>query len=119
MLGYRFYEYGQYEGPAVVRSAYLEMLGRLPTADELAYSLTWLNQAKANADELRRILMATPEFTSRFGFVPPEELHPYRVKLWFNNLDQIRRAYFEKHGSFPSAKFQYEQALLKLNRSSL
>jgi hypothetical protein len=119
MLGYRFYEYGQYEGPAVVRSAYLEMLGRQPTAEELAYSLSWLNNAKANADELRRILMASPEFTSKYGFVPPEELHPYRVKLWFNNLDQIRRAYFEKYGTFPSAKAMYEQSLLKLNRSSL
>jgi hypothetical protein len=118
MLGYRFYEYGQYEGPAVVRSAYLEMLGRQPTTEELAYSLSWLKNAKANADELRRVLMASSEFTTKYGFVPPEELHPYRVKLWFNNLDQIRRAYFEKHGSFPSAKIQYEQALLKLNRPS-
>lgn len=116
MLGYRFYEYGQYEGSAVVRSAYLEMLGRQPKADELAYSLAWLNSAKTNADELRRILMASQEFTAKFGFVPPEELHPYRVKLWFNTLDQIRRAYFEKHGTFPSAKAMYAEAIKRLSR---
>ncbi len=116
MMGYRFYEYGEHEGPAVARAAYLEMLGRLPTAEELAYSLKWLNGAKANADELRRLLMASSEFTSRFGFVPPEELQPYRVSLWLGILDRIRRERFERQGGFPSAKELYEEAVRRLHR---
>jgi hypothetical protein len=116
MLGYRFYEYGEHEGPAVVHAAYLEILGRPPTGEELAYSIKWLNSAKASADELRRTLMASPEFTSRFGFVPPEELHPYRVNLWLGILDRIRRERFEKQGVFPSAKILYEEAVKQLDR---
>lgn len=116
MMGYRFYEYGEHEGPAVVHAAYLEMLGRPPTAEELACSLKWLNSAKANADELRRSLMMSREFTSRFGFVPPEELHPYRVNLWLSMLDRIRREQLEKQGNFPSAKVLYEEAVKQLYR---
>lgn len=116
MLGYRPYPYAEAEGKAVVRAAYVEMLGRKPTPKELAYSVKWLNEAKTNADELRRNLMASKEFTSRFGFVPSEELHPYRVKLWFENLDKVRRKHFEKTGAFPTAKELYGQALAGLNR---
>lgn len=114
-LGYRFYEYGEHEGPAVVRSAYLEMLGRLPKEEE-AYALTWLNRAQANADELRRILMASAEFTSRVGFVPPEDLHLYRARLWLEMLDRIRRARMEKGEPPPSAKALYEEAIQSLCR---
>lgn len=116
MLGYRAYPYPEAEGKAVVRAAYLEMLGRKPTKTELAYGLKWLNEARANGDELRQNLMATREFTSRFGFIPPEELHPYRIKLWFENLDKIRRKHFEKNSSFPSAKDLYEKAIAGLER---
>jgi hypothetical protein len=116
MLGYKAYTYGEAEAKAIVQAAYREMLGREPKRRESAYAIKWLNEAKANADELRRSLMMSPEFTSRFGFVPPEELHPYRIKLWLGTLDQVRRDYAAKHGEFPSAKYLYEQALIKICR---
>ncbi len=116
LLGYKAYVYGKAEGEAVVQAAYLEMLGRKPSGRETAYALRWLNEAKAGADELRRSLMASKEFTSRFGFVPPEELHPYRLKLWLGTLDQVRRDYAAKHGEFPGAKELYAQALAKISR---
>ena len=94
------------------------MLGRLPRETESAYVIKWLNEAKASGDELRRYLMMSPEFTSRFGFVPPEELHPYRLRLWLANLDQFRRDYFAKTGEFPTAKKLYEGALAKLQRGT-
>jgi hypothetical protein len=116
LLGYRAYVYGVAEAKAIVRAAYLEMLGRLPKRGEAAYAIKWLNEAKAGADDLRRSLMMSPEFTSRFGFIPPEELHPYRLKLWLANLDEFRREYYAKNGGFPTAKQLYEAALAKLQR---
>ncbi len=116
MLGYRAYAYGDAEGKAIVRAAYLEMVGREPKRRETASAVKWLNEARASADELRRSFMMSQEFTSRFGFVPPEELHPYRLKLWLGALDQARRDYFDKHGEFPAAKELYAQALAKICR---
>lgn len=114
MLGYRVYVYGKEEVVAITQAAYLEMLGRPPDARESEYAIKWLNEAKGSGDDLRRYLMMSPEFTSRFGFVPTEELHPYRLRLWLANLDRVRRDYFAKKGEFPSARQLYEGALAKL-----
>jgi hypothetical protein len=116
MLGYKAYTYGEAEARAIVQAAYGEMLGRKPGWREAAYAVKWLNEAKANGDELRRSLMMSREFTSRFGFVPPEELHPYRIQLWLGTLDQVRRDYYGKHGEFPSAKELYGKSLSRICR---
>ena len=113
-LGFRAYPYGEPEVKAVAGAAYLEMLRREPSASEAAYAIRWLQESKGNADELRRYLMMTPEFTSRFGFVIPEDLQPYRTKLWMGILDAIRREQFAKSGNFPTAKELYRGALARL-----
>lgn len=111
-LGYRTgYNYGTAEAEAVVQAAYFEMLGRLPDSREAALAIRWLNEADGCADDLRRQLMMSGEFTSTFGFVPPEGLHPYRVGLWLNRLDQVRRDHMQRMPTPPTARILYEKAL--------
>jgi hypothetical protein len=118
-LGYRTgYAYGTAEAEAVVQAAYFEMLGRMPIARELSHAIRWLNEADGTADDLRRNLMMSEEFTSAYGFVPPERLHPYRVELWLKHLDQARREHMAAHGSPPTAKTLYEDALTMLHRTA-
>lgn len=90
-LGYRKYPYGDAEAAAVVSTAYLEMLQRVPTAGESAAQAEWLQTGQRNADELRRKLMASDEFIRRFGAIAPTEMQTYRQKLWFGLLDAERR----------------------------
>ncbi|MCU0857015.1 MAG: right-handed parallel beta-helix repeat-containing protein [Pontiellaceae bacterium] len=105
--GYRIYTYGDAEAAAVVKSAYLEMLGR--TADEggLKEKTAWLQSNKMNADGIRRSMMAGAEFKGRYGNVAPEDLHPYRTKLWFGIFNAIIR----DAGKWPSAKDLYFKSL--------
>ncbi len=105
--GYQMHDYGDAEVKAVVEAAYLEMLGRPADAAGLKQNSQLLRERKLNADGLRRRMMASPEFKNRFGQVPPEELHPYRVKLWFGICNELIR----REGKFPAAKKLYKDAL--------
>ena len=116
VLGYRVYPYGKYEAGAVINAAFLEMLRRLPTENELANYTEWINKEKATADELRRVLMISAEFQDKFGDYSLEELHPYRIKLWMDILDKIQRQYYKKQGTMPSAKNLYLEAKTELRR---
>lgn len=109
-LGYQMHDYGDAEVKAVVKSAYLEMLGRPADKDEMAASINLLRSHKLNADGLRRRIMASAEFKKRFGDVPSEELHPYRVKRWFDICDELIR----KKGGMPSAIELYKEAIASL-----
>ncbi len=112
--GYQMHGYGDAELEAVINAAYLEMLGRRADAADLRDHGKRLQNREIDADDLRRILMASQEFKKRFGHVAPENLHPYRVKLWFGILNELIRA----HGSFPKAYDLYQDALkgLDMNR---
>jgi len=105
--GYQMHDYGDAEVKAVVEAAYLEMLGRPVDEAGLEINIKRLRERKLNADGLRRLLMASTEFKNRFGYVPPEDLHPYRVKLWFGICNELIRL----EGKFPSAKKLYQDAL--------
>ncbi len=109
--GYQLHDYGDPEATAVVNAAYLEMLGRRPTKKERTESESMLRNHVLNADGLRRLLMTTDEFTSRYGHIPPEALHPFRVKRWFDILDKLIR----NNGGFPPALELYQEALSQLN----
>ncbi|WP_168433008.1 right-handed parallel beta-helix repeat-containing protein [Pontiella sulfatireligans] len=108
--GYQMHDYGEPEGIAVVKAAYLEMLGRAPNRQEVAEGIKLLASRKLNADGLRRQLMTGVEFKKYFGEVEPEELHPFRVKLWFDICDKLIR----KNGGMPSAVTLYKEALDEL-----
>ena len=110
-LGYKAHDYGDAEIEAVINAAYMEMLGRPVDRSGLKEKSAQMRDRKYNADGLRRILMASAEFKNRFGYVPPERLHPYRVKLWFGILSELIR----KHGEFPPAEGLYKTALKALD----
>jgi hypothetical protein len=118
-LGYRIYDYGDYEVRAVIKAAYLEMLGREPSQKEMEDTIAWLQESKANSDTLRRKLMASAEFTDKFGHVAPDDLHPYRIKLWMEMLDSIQKGYVKENGKMPDAKTLYRTALSRLDRSMI
>jgi len=109
-LGYRIYPYGDAEAKAVASAAYLEMLGRPIDAAGLEQSVKELQANAVNADGLRRRLMASTEFKGKFGYVAPEQLHPYRNKLWFGICNEIIRG---KGGEFTALKL-YKEALESL-----
>jgi len=109
-LGYQMHDYGDSEVEAVVKAAYLEMLGRDPGSAELRKAIRALCAKELNADELRRQLMAGDEFKKRFGEVSSESLHPWRVKRWFTICDEVIR----KNGGMPSAVDLYQTALTSL-----
>ena len=105
------HDYGDAEVKAVVEAAYLEMLARAPSQDELAKGIERLASKKLNADSLRRELMAASEFKETFGDVPAEELHHFRVKRWFDICDGLIR----ENGGMPSALELYQDALTALS----
>ena len=74
----------------MVNTAFEEMLGRLPTEEEGAQYTKWLQATKNNADQLRHVLMAEPEFIERHGYHNPDGLQLFRQKLW---LEAIARSF--------------------------
>lgn len=118
-LGYRIYTYGEYEVRAVINAAYLEMLGREPSQKEMEDNIEWLQNVKVNADQLRRKLIATDEFKEKYGTVAPDDLHPYRIKLWMSMLDTIQKEYMKENGKTPDAKTMYLAALSRLDRTTI
>jgi len=124
--GRRVYPYGEAEARAVADSAYLEILGREADEGGLKGCVARLQSNQFNADDLRRSFMASAEFKNRFGYVPPEELHRYRTRLWLNLCNAVIRAKIIKGGPWPSALVLYREALdglrverretLKINR---
>jgi len=110
-LGYQMHDYGDAELAAVINAAYMEMLGRPVDKSGLKEKSGQMRARKYNADGLRRNLMASTEFKNRYGYVPPEQLHPYRVKLWFGICNELIR----RHGGFPVASELYREAVKALH----
>lgn len=113
--GRRIYPYGEAEAEAVVKAAYLEILGRPADPGGLKDKVAQLQANKLNADSLRRGLMASMEFRNRFDYVAPEDLHPYRTKLWIGLCNAIIRQELEEGGSWPDAKVMYGDAVCALS----
>lgn len=109
--GYRIYAYGEAEAEAVVKAAYLEILGRPADPGGLKSKVEQLQANKLNADSLRRGLMASSEFKNRFEYVAPEDLHPYRTKLWVGIFNAIIRRDAGAGKAWPSAREMYTEAL--------
>jgi len=107
-LGYQMHDYS--DAKAVVEVAYFEMLGRSARKIELEDDVKLLSSKEVNTDGLRRRLMTSDEFKKRFGNVPPEQLHPYLVKCWFDICDKLIR----KKGKMYSVKELYKDAIASL-----
>jgi hypothetical protein len=109
-LGYQLHDYGDEEVGAVVTAAFVEMLGRVPSKQEMAKAERLLTSKKMNADGLRRAMMDGAEFRKRHGEVDAETLQAFRVKRWFNLCDEIIR----ENGGMPPALELYRLALARM-----
>ncbi|MEM0964855.1 MAG: right-handed parallel beta-helix repeat-containing protein [Verrucomicrobiota bacterium] len=87
-MGFRDYSYGSSEVQAVVETAFLEMLAREPSIEELLFFSDWLSTTRTNADSLRRVLMGSPEFVLLRGAFNPQDLQLFREKLWMKALSE-------------------------------
>jgi hypothetical protein len=105
--GCQSHEFGDAEVEAVVRAAYLEMLGREADEGGLKANIDLLRSRKINADGLRRRMMASTEFKNRFGYEDPANLHAYRTRLWFGIFNAIIR----DAGQWTGAADMYQEAL--------
>ncbi|TWU32647.1 hypothetical protein [Novipirellula artificiosorum] len=85
-LGYRDAAYPEEEARAVVRLAFVEMMGRDPELDESEHWIGWLRETRSNGDTLRRCLMTTSEFIGRHGYVNPLHFHTWRNSRWLKNI---------------------------------
>jgi hypothetical protein len=111
-IGYQMHDYGHHEIQAVITAAYLEMLGRQPTEFEFNSAAELLRSRQRNADGLRRQLMFSQEFRQEHGDTTPADLHPFRVRLWFDTLDKLIRA----KGHLYAVAQLYKDALMALER---
>jgi len=100
--GYRLLDhYGEKETKAIISTAYMEMLDRFPTAEEMTYWENWMQETRSNSDAIRSSLMVSPEFVSRNQAWRTSQLQECRVQLF---MEELYRAFDEKEdASWPEA----------------
>ena len=86
---YRAYSYGPEEAQAVVKTAFLEMLGRDATNAEAKKYSRIINEHVLPADELRWIIAQTDEFQKKYGKIGRNDIHNFRTQKWFKLFDEI------------------------------
>lgn len=116
---YKIWDYTPEEADGIVKTAFIEMLQRLPNSTELESYKLDLMTARHAADSVRFKLMSTPEFRSKNGVIPETQLHVYRTNLWMTNLKAIDREYIDQSGNYPSALHLYNKVLEKLSGTDL
>lgn len=112
--GYRILEkYGKIETKAIISAAYMEMLSRFPSNDELANWEKWFHETRSNADAIRTALMISPEFQKSNPSWRVTQLQECRVQLFMQEL----YAAFETIGmeSWPDAHKLHQVIFEKYN----
>ncbi len=113
--GYRLLEtYGEREIVAIVSTAFMEMLGRFPSADEADYWGNWLGETRSNADAIRTALMTSAEFASQNQAWRTSQLQACRVQLFMQVLYQAFDEWEEK--SWPEAHHLHHSLFSHYNR---
>jgi hypothetical protein len=112
---YKIWDYTPEEADGIVRTAFIEMLRRMPKQDELESYTKDLMAKRYSADSVRFRLLSTPEFTNKNGVIPQTQLHVYRTNLWMTNLKSIDAEYINEHGDYPSALHLYNGVLKNLS----
>lgn len=125
---YHYYEYTEIEAEAMVKAAYLEMLGRDPTGQELSAGKnfflidpkpeTLINEAhKQYGDAFRRELMKRPEFIQKFGAVPVQNLQLFRVARWRDRIQAMDKQSILQRGVFENPGAVYNAVLTALRQT--
>ncbi|MFC2081030.1 hypothetical protein ACFLR8_02350 [Bacteroidota bacterium] len=113
-LGYRLAPYGESEARAVVRWAFIEMLGREPVEEEYGQWTGWLNSTEENADMLRGFLTGTQEFRIKNDYMSPLQLLEFRTGLWTGLIKEENEKIMKSSGKWPSAKELYNNILKQI-----
>jgi len=111
-LGYRDPPYPDEEVNAVVKMAFVEMLGRDPQDAEFRYWTRWLQETRSNADTLRRNLMTHGQFLRRHGTIDPLDLHTWRNERWLKMILKTCSEVQEGGADWPNAR-EWNEKLLK------
>ena len=114
-MGYRDQPYPDAEAQAVVRMAFVEMLGRDPQEGELKYWVKWLQETRSNADTIRRSLMMRAEFIRVYGYLDPLDLHEWRNERWLNRILETCSEVQSASVEWPNARVWNEKLLKALN----
>jgi len=85
--GYRLLsKYGKKEAVAIINTAFMEILDRNPSTEELTQWNKWLQTSRSNADAIRTALMISPEFNKNHASFRVTQLQECRVKLFLEDL---------------------------------
>jgi len=103
------------EARAVVRLAYIEILGREPDADGWEHYAGRLLSERLTGDALRRILMDSDEFRGKHPGVPASNMQAFRQAAWENALFDVLEA---SGGAWPGAAQLFDSALAALASGS-
>ena len=97
-------------------NSYQLMLGRLPSQEERVQYTKWLQATKNNADQLRHVMMAAPEFIERHGYHNPDGLPLFRQKLWLSAISRSFNDLTDEFARWPVAADLYKGvwAVIKL-----
>lgn len=117
--GYVIVAYEVPEAEATVELAFLEILRRIPTTNELAtYRNRFMTNSVFVADDLRLELMNSAEFDALYPEFAGEKtingMQLHRKEVWldaFQTLDEIR---YNTVGNYPVAKNFYQEVLAYL-----
>ena len=86
---YKAYSYGTHEAVAAVKTAFLEMLGRDPSKEELTFYANYINERIMPVEDVRHRLMDTDEFKAKNPGVKRNDLHNWRTKKWLAAYDEV------------------------------
>lgn len=118
-LGYIIIFYEPAEAEATVEMAFLEMLRRYPTTNELAsYKNRLLTNSALLGDDIRLELMNSPAFSVLYpdytGGKTLNDMQIHRETIWLENLKMLDEQCYDTAGNYPDAKALYQDALSAL-----
>lgn len=116
--GFRVCDYTNSEAQAIVRLAYIEILGREPDAAGAGHFIGRVLNEHLTGDALRRELMASPEFKQRYPNVAPSAMQAHRQAVWETALFELIAVDLKSGKPWPAARNLFDRALTVLAKSS-
>jgi len=103
--------YTSAEARAIVRLAYIEMLGREPDASGWDHYAKRLVNERLSADDLRRALMGSQEFAQKHPGVAASAMQTHRQAVWERALFDVVAADLGAGKAWPAASSLFDRAL--------
>ncbi len=112
--GFWHCDYTEPEARAIVRLAYVEILGRLPDASGWDHYTGRLLNEHLSADALRRELMDSAEFKAHFPGVSSSTMQRHRQAVWERALFETVADAVNASGGWPAASTTFNNSLASL-----